>query len=43
MRISEEMIDEIEVTNELRKGCTMAPTLFNMYAMCSTGEVVREG
>ena len=26
------MLDEIEVTNGLRQGCTMAPTLFNMYA-----------
>ena len=29
MRIGEEML---EVTNGLRQGCTMAPTLFNMYA-----------
>ena len=32
VRIGEEMLDEIEVTNGLRQGCTMAPTLFNMYA-----------
>ena len=33
MRIGdEEMPDEIEVANGLRQGCTMAPTLFNMYA-----------
>ena len=32
VRIGEEMLHEIEVTNGLRQGCTMAPTLFNMYA-----------
>ena len=32
VRNGEEMLDEIEVTNGLRQGCTMAPTLFNMYA-----------
>jgi len=31
LRIGEEILDEIEVTNGLR-GCTMVPTLFNMYA-----------
>ena len=27
-----ELLEEIEVNNGLRQGCTMAPTLFNFYA-----------
>ena len=32
LRIDGEMLEEIEVANSLRQGCTMAPTLFNLYA-----------
>ena len=32
IRISEELLDRIEVKNGLRQGCTLAPTLFNLYA-----------
>ena len=32
LRIDGEMLEEIEVANGLRQGCTMAPTLFNLYA-----------
>ena len=32
VRIDGELLDEIEVRNGLRQGCTMAPTLFNLYA-----------
>ena len=27
-----ELLEEIEVENSLQHGCTMAPTLFNLYA-----------
>ena len=27
-----ELLEEIEVENGHRQGCTMAPTLFNLYA-----------
>ena len=32
IRIDEELLDRIEVKNDLRQGCTLAPTLFNLYA-----------
>ena len=32
LRVDGEMLEEIEVANGLRQGCTMAPTLFNIYA-----------
>ena len=32
-----ELLEEIEVENGLRQGCTMAPTLFNLYA-CMVAE-----
>ena len=32
IRIDGEMLDSSEVKNGLRQGCTMAPTLFNLYA-----------
>ena len=32
VRVGGELLDEIEVRNGLRQGCTMAPTLFNLYA-----------
>ena len=32
VRIDGLLLDEIEVNNGLRQGCTMAPTLFNLYA-----------
>ena len=32
LRVDGEMLEEIEVANGLRQGCTMAPTLFNLYA-----------
>ena len=32
IRVDGELLDEIEVENGLWQGCTMAPTLFNLYA-----------
>ena len=32
LRVDGELLDEIEVTNGLRQGYTMAPTLLNLYA-----------
>ena len=32
VRVDGELLEEIEVENGLRQGCTMAPTLFNLYA-----------
>ena len=32
VRLDGELLEEIEVTNGLRQGCTMAPSLFNLYA-----------
>ena len=32
IRVDGELLEEIEVSNGLRQGCTMAPTLFNVYA-----------
>ena len=32
IRVDDELCDEIEVENGLRQSCTMAPTLFNLYA-----------
>ena len=32
VRVGEELLEEIEVKNGLRQGCTMAPTLFNLYS-----------
>ena len=32
VRIDGQLLDEIEVNNGLRQGCTMAPSLFNLYA-----------
>ena len=31
IRVDDELLDEIEVKNGLQQGCTMAPTLFNLY------------
>ena len=31
MRVGDSSTDVIEVTNGLRRGCTLAPTLFNLY------------
>ena len=30
--VDEELLDRIEVKNGLRQGCTLAPTIFNLYA-----------
>ena len=32
IRLDGELLEEIQVNNGLRQGCTMAPTLFNLYA-----------
>jgi len=32
VRVDGELLEEFEVTNGLRQGCTMAPTLFNLYS-----------
>ena len=32
VRVDGELLEEIEVNNGLRQGCTMAPTLFSLYA-----------
>ena len=32
LRVDGEILEEIEVANGLRQGCTMAPTLFSLYA-----------
>ena len=32
VRVGEDMLEEIEVKKGLRQGCTMAPTLFNLYS-----------
>ena len=32
VRVDGELLEEIKVTNSLRQGCTLAPTLFNIYA-----------
>ena len=37
VRVDGELLDDIEVNNGLRQGCTMAPTLFNLYA-CAVAE-----
>ena len=31
VRVGEDLLDELEVRNGLRQGCTMAPTLFILY------------
>ena len=41
VRVGGELLEEIEVRNGLRQGCTMAPTLFNLYA-CVVIEQWRE-
>ena len=37
VRLEGELLEEIEVNNGLRHGCTMAPSLFNVYA-CAVAE-----
>ena len=37
IRVDGELLEEIEVHNGLRQGCSMTPTLFNLYA-CVVGE-----
>ena len=32
IRVDGELLEKIEVNNGLKHGCTMAPTLFNLYA-----------
>ena len=36
IKVDGELLEEIEVNNGLRQGCTMAPTLFNLYACVVT-------
>ena len=37
IRLDQKLLEEIEVNNGLRQGCTLAPTLFNLYA-CAVQE-----
>ena len=37
IRVDGELLEEVEVNNDPRQGCSMAPTLFNLYA-CVVGE-----
>ena len=37
VRLEGQLLEEIEVNNGLRQGCTMAPSLFNLYA-CAVAE-----
>ena len=40
VRIDGQLLEEIRVNNGLRQGCTMAPSLFNLYAVvCVTAEI----
>jgi len=32
IRVDETLFDDFDVSNGLRQGCTMASTLFNLYA-----------
>ncbi len=41
VRLEGEELEEIEVTNGLCQGCTMAPSLFNLYA-CAMAEIWME-
>ncbi len=41
VRLEGEELEEIEVTNGIRQGCTMAPSLFNLYA-CAMAEIWME-
>ncbi len=41
VRLEGEQLEEIEVTNGLRQGCTMASSLFNLYA-CAMAEIWME-
>ena len=38
IRLDQELLEQIEVNNGLRQGCTLAPTLFNLYA-CAVQEI----
>jgi len=38
VKVDGKLLDEISVTNGLSQGCTMAPTLFNLYA-CAVAEL----
>jgi len=37
VRVDGELLEEIEETNGLHQGCTMAPTMFSLYA-CAVAE-----
>ena len=37
VRVGDSLTDDIEVTNGLRQGCTLAPTLFNLNIQCYGG------
>ena len=43
IRIDQQLLKEIEVNNGLRQGCTMAPTLFNLYACVVTELWLKKG
>ena len=41
IRVDGEILEEIEVNNGLRQGCTMALTLFNLYASVVSEKLCR--
>ena len=42
IRVDGELLEEIVVNNGLKQGCTMTPTLFNLYAGVVAEEAVKD-